>query len=328
MARSRTYWPAFLASLLVITQAQSSRAENPKSDAKTYSIEVPSKTKDPSSKSKHKEQETWRVYRLDSPDPNFGQWVADTIHEMIPKDKPGTVKYYAPGRILAVYHNPSVQAEVEAFLENLKEALPQGKEHLTGSIVKAQAPVPARFPISFVKATEQGTSPSSGLANQQPRHLVHVMVEGFEAKGDNVKLKSFTFRYEGEGIIDSNLAWLIKSLNEQNPGQETGKPALNTADLTRYIKDLLGAPPCRYLEHPPQYVPPSPAFPCPGPEARPNSEDVSKAAAATKAPDRQSPEESSPSTSTSAPAPKPEQAPAPKPANDGPPPTGRSAPIP
>jgi hypothetical protein len=248
MARSRTYWPAILAALFVITQAQSSWAENPKSGAKNYlSIELPSNTKVVPSKSKRNQQKTWHVYRLDGPDdrtdPNFGQWVADTVLEMIPKDKPGAVKYYAPGRILAVYHTTSVQAEVEAFLDNLKDVLPQGKEHPPSSIAKSQVPVPAKFPISLVRATEQGSSLNSGAAAQQPRHLFHIKVEGLEAKGDKVKLKSFTIRYEGEGIIDSNLAWLIKSLNEQSPdkSQETGKPALNTADLTRYIKDLLGA---------------------------------------------------------------------------------------
>src|SRR5947209_2599949 len=96
MARSRTYWPAILAALFVTTQAPSGWADNPKSGAKTYlSIELPSNTKVVPTKSKHNQQKSWHVYRLDSPDPNFGQWVADTILEMIPKDKPGTVKYYS-----------------------------------------------------------------------------------------------------------------------------------------------------------------------------------------------------------------------------------------
>jgi hypothetical protein len=197
-------------------------------------------------KSKGKSGPAWHIYRLSDlgDDPNLCQWLADVIAEAIPKD-PGTqVKYYAPSRILVIYHTGSVTAQVQAFLDDLKETLPQEKGrgigHVARSLQKTQAVVPAKFPSSLAKTI--ATVSDSGSPTEQPRHLFQIMIEGLDAKGEKVKLKSFTIRYEGEGIIDSNLAWLIKSLNQQSTDkdQETGKGSLNTADLTRYLKEILG----------------------------------------------------------------------------------------
>jgi hypothetical protein len=85
------------------------------------------------------------------------------------------------------------------------------------------------------------TASDSGAATQPPRHLFQIMLDGLEAKGDRVNVKNFTIRYEGEGIIDSNLAWLIKSLNEQatDKGEETRKVSVTAGDLNRCLQGIL-----------------------------------------------------------------------------------------
>ncbi len=238
MARSRIRWLAVLAAVLVVTQAQVGWAENPQKASKKP---AKSSRKSPSTNT---EPKTWHAYRLDNlgNDPNLCQWVADTIPEVIQRDmgSTGTFKYYAPARILVVYHTPAVQAQVEAFLENLKDALPQPKEHPPTSFAKTQLMLPAKFSGSVAKTVV--TASDSGAATQPPRHLFHIILEGLEAKGDRVNLKNFTIRYEGEGIIDSNLAWLIKSLNEQatDKGEETRKISITAEDLTRCLQGILG----------------------------------------------------------------------------------------
>src|SRR5262249_34751838 len=91
---------------------------------------------------------------------------------------------------------------------------------------------PARYalpgqPGSTGTPAESGPPRTFPAPTAQPKHLFHIILEGLEVKqGEDVpemKLKNFTLRYEGEGIIDSTVAKLIKALNKQ--GAPPASPA-------------------------------------------------------------------------------------------------------
>jgi hypothetical protein len=160
---------------------------------------------------------TSKIYSLSDlgDDPNLGKWIAETIPKVI---QPGTwtqdgtpegkdkcvLAYYAPAKILVVYHTPAVQTKVQAFLANLKESLPQEKEKPTGKSRKAMGSEHSVVPSNYeelgpVKAVEPAKLSKSSYPvpsrAQQPKHLFH-----------------FIIRYEGEGIIDDNVAGLLKEI--------------------------------------------------------------------------------------------------------------------
>src|SRR5207248_9263824 len=62
-------------------------------------------------------------------DPSLGEWAAGTIPAVVrpeswggtPAGKP-SISYHAPTRVLVVYHTAAAQAEVAAFLKDLKTA--------------------------------------------------------------------------------------------------------------------------------------------------------------------------------------------------------------
>jgi hypothetical protein len=86
-------------------------------------------------------------------------------------------------------------------------------------------PVPAIAQAAhIVPASNQpalpGTPAVPATAPEQkktPRHLFHIILEGLEAGAgedgeiNGYKLKNFTLRYEGEGLIDSNIVELFKN---------------------------------------------------------------------------------------------------------------------
>src|SRR5262245_55581982 len=89
-----------------------------------------------SSQPSHAQEPTCVSYSLVEvgDDYNLGQWIAETIPEVIePKSwdragASGVLRYYAPKKILVVYHTPEVQAKVAKFLDNMKHAVACGKE--------------------------------------------------------------------------------------------------------------------------------------------------------------------------------------------------------
>jgi hypothetical protein len=186
---------------------------------------------------------TCRIYSLGelSKDPSFGKWVAETIQEVI---QPGSwsqaggknvLRYNAPTGILVVYHSPAVQAQVEELLKNVKRSIAQGKEQTTwgnkNAVVVPAKYSPADSSRTYDSAASKTTAYPIPAQAQQPKHLFH-----------------FIIRYEGEGIIDSTVAGVLKQLygaeeetetptetktkkkkksDKQVPAGQTGAPALD-----------------------------------------------------------------------------------------------------
>jgi len=156
------------------------------------------------------------VYGLgDFGDEDFGAWIARTMTGVIQPSSwnevggSGVVSYYGPARMLVVYQTPAVHAQIDVFLKNVKKSLPPAKAPMTAqavqyptSVIQAQhvaasepgrAAAPAPAPTT---ATTPAAKPYPIPAPlQHPKHLFH-----------------FIIRYEGDGVIDANLASLAKSL--------------------------------------------------------------------------------------------------------------------
>jgi hypothetical protein len=133
-------------------------------------------------------------------DPGFAKWVVQTLQSVV---QPGTwgrdgctFSYYAPKKILVVCHCPAAHDEVNKFLCDMRLSLASGKEKSTRN--HAVSPAQYQEP-GLVKTTD--ATPSNNLGYpvpaqvKQPKHLFH-----------------FIIRYEGEGIIDSNVADLFKQV--------------------------------------------------------------------------------------------------------------------
>jgi hypothetical protein len=135
-------------------------------------------------------------------DASFGAWIAEMIPQVV---QPGTwntgdakskhvLSYYAPAKMLLVYHTPAVHAEIDDFLRGMKKSMPT---------TKATAKAPALFGLTQMKYTvaDSQAEPAPvalgypvAAPTQQPRHLFH-----------------FIIRYEGDGIIDRNVAEFAKA---------------------------------------------------------------------------------------------------------------------
>jgi len=137
-------------------------------------------------------------------DPNLCKWIAESIPHMI---SPGAwngqnICYYEPAKLLALHQPPEVHAQVEAFLANLRKSLPREKS----AVAKRDAHVvPAQFNPNAL--TPQGAASASQAypvpaALQTPKHLFH-----------------FIIRYEGEGIIDSNVTKFAQALAKASMGE-------------------------------------------------------------------------------------------------------------
>jgi hypothetical protein len=147
-------------------------------------------------------------------DPNLCQWVAETLPQVIEagtwasvgvegKGK-GVVSYYAPAKLMVVYHTPAVQTKVRAFLDDLKKSLPPEKAEVTSKLKKGAADdrgvvrsnyeVPGPAKAAGARSLPESSYPVPARA-PQPKHLFH-----------------FIIRYEGEGIIDDTVAGVLKEL--------------------------------------------------------------------------------------------------------------------
>jgi len=141
-------------------------------------------------------------------DADLCKWISDTIPTAIRPETwtstTGTLSYYAPGKILVIYHTAAVHAQVEEFLHGLKKALPADSARLP-----SPPAMPAVVPAQYVPANVPPPAMPSPLAQSNgypvpatahvPKHLFH-----------------FVIRYEGEGLIDSNVVKFAKSLAEVN----------------------------------------------------------------------------------------------------------------
>jgi hypothetical protein len=143
-------------------------------------------------------------------DPNLCKWIAETIPEMI---KPGSWKqngvklsFYAPSKILVVNHDASVHGQVDEFLQSLKKSLPQKAAKRDPQVLPAQFVVPDNTRLPGQVQTGPSSYPVPNMP-QAPKHLFH-----------------FIIRYEGEGIIDSNVVKFAKALSQSGPAIVNNAP--------------------------------------------------------------------------------------------------------
>jgi hypothetical protein len=252
MARSCFLGVTVLAVALLATQFQAAFSQTPASDM------------------------TCKVYPLSElgDDPNLCKWIADTIPEVI---QPGTwaqsdgtearrrISYYAPSKILVVYHNAAVHAKVDAFLRDLKKAMPQETTAVSSRPRSDHQVVPAQYTgPSLIQSSGAAAPPTSAYPvpaqTKQPKHLFH-----------------FIIRYEGEGLIDANVVKFTRALNAQDASRGSAapvtscpsapvtasppptvtpggsySPALTPSDSTRGVPEA--APPTGGLSAPPSEV--------------------------------------------------------------------------
>ena len=212
-------------------------------------------------------------------DSNLGAWIADTLPKMVRPETwtaaggPGALSYYAPGQVLVVRQTPAVQAEVTAFLDQLKRSLSldsgqtrtpaslDGPVRPASYVPNLQTPPSTAAPAQPARATAR-----SATGPAHPKHLFHIILEGLEMSAEegpqNMKLKNFTIRYEGEGLIDTNVAGMIKALAKQGGiGMTTQK---------WYPDNTMTLPAAKYLQHTPDYIPAAVPAPPPQPARDPS----------------------------------------------------------
>jgi hypothetical protein len=143
-------------------------------------------------------------------DADMGKWIADTIPEVI---EPGSwahdggqrqmLRYYAPKKILVVYHTAAVQAKVDAFLKDMKKTAAVRPAEPKRDVAQADYREPAP-PRAQDAVAESGVSYSVPPPVRPPKHLFHMII-----------------RYEGDGIIDDNV---VKMIQAQSGGASCGTP--------------------------------------------------------------------------------------------------------
>lgn len=139
-------------------------------------------------------------------DPTFGKWIAETIPQMIQpaswKSTDGKTKlsYYAPAKVLVINQTPAVHAQVDQFLQNLRKSLPQAKMARRDPLV-----VPAQLTVQDLQPPGPTPTKPSTSEGKKPKHLLHLVI-------------GLGLRYEGEGIIDSNVVKFANALSGKAPG--------------------------------------------------------------------------------------------------------------
>jgi hypothetical protein len=166
--------------------------------------------------------------------------------------------YYAPGRILVVCQTEDVHKEVGVFLAEMGRAAPvtRGKPAVPGRLAAPALAAAAGTPVQpaqhFVPAPPRLADPQDrdNRPAASPRHLFHIILEGLDVGGgESVKLKNFTLRYEGEGIIDSNIVNLLTGLHKA--GALSDLQSGMTLPGGTYLEKTPHAEPCPPLTPPP-----------------------------------------------------------------------------
>jgi hypothetical protein len=222
-----------------------------------------------------------KVYSLSDigDDAKLCQWIADTIPQMIQPDAwksadgKAKLSYFAPGKVLVISQTPAVHAHVDEFLQNMKKSLSQTKTAKRDpQVVQAQfAPAAGPMPPAYNHVGPQ-TPPA-------PKHLFHFIL-------------GVGMRYEGEGIIDSNVVKFAKAMNGPGTCVPNAAPInayssepmkrmeqlLTDSDSLRQVQDEFRKmwtgdqpsgvqPTTQWLRNPPQYVPPQATPPMPPADA-------------------------------------------------------------
>jgi hypothetical protein len=210
---------------------------------------------------------TCKVYSLADlgDDPALGKWIADTIPQMIQSgswtgaDGKSKLSYFAPGKVLVINQTAAVHGQVDDFLQSLKKTLPHAK------VAKRDPQVmPAQFTPPGVPQAGPMVTPSQAYPvpypPQTPKHLFH-----------------FIIRYEGDGVIDSNVVKFAKALGGEAAGafnQYSVNPtACGEATSNGVLVPTSGMtlPSPQYLRHAPEYYPPASTCPTPSAPVRNNS---------------------------------------------------------
>jgi hypothetical protein len=155
---------------------------------------------------------TCKVYSLGElgDDPKLCKWIADTIPDMIQptswKQTDAKISFYAPSKILVVSNTPAVHAQVDEFLQSLKKSVTQSRPTATPGLLPAQFAIPDTVRAGQGVQTGPGGYPVP-MTPQTPKHLFH-----------------FIIRYEGEGIVDSNVVSFAKALKDMNTESKSEAP--------------------------------------------------------------------------------------------------------
>jgi hypothetical protein len=168
-----------------------------------------------------------KVYSLSDlgDDPKICKWIAETIPEMIQpvswKQADVKISFYAPSKILVINNTPAVHAQVEEFLQSMRKSVTQHKA--MPGVMQAQF-TPDAAPRAFVPTGPSGYPvPTSA---QSPKHLFH-----------------FIIRYEGAGIIDSNVVKMIKAMKEEKAASSNESPKPVTPIEASYSPAPVGGMP-------------------------------------------------------------------------------------
>ena len=239
-----------------------------------YPLENVAQTPSKSTKPADASTPMTKVYSLSDlgDDPNLCKWIAETIPQMIQPGSWGdgeakkSLSYYGPGKVLVICHTPAVHAQVEEFIQGLKKALPARGAH-TSQVMPAQFQAPDGPRVGPVVSAAQAYP--IPYPPQSPKHLFH-----------------FIIRYEGEGIVDSNVVKFAQALKEAEksstsqsfripsvPGASFNAPSTPSNIDVRKMPpaDPLPSPPASPSFGPATYsVPPPPlptGLPTPNPSA-------------------------------------------------------------
>ena len=158
-------------------------------------------------------------------DPAFGAWIAEMIPQVV---QPGSwnkgdapnrrvLSYFAPGKMLLVYHTPAAHAEIDDLLRGMKKSVPTAKATAT------KAPGLFGLAQTGYSVPEMRTE-SAPAANgypvaapaHQPHHLFH-----------------FIIRYEGDGLIDRNVVEFTKAYAKENAAPTTAEVRTDTEGSLR-----------------------------------------------------------------------------------------------
>jgi hypothetical protein len=247
MERFRLGGLVVLSLVVFLANSQTGRSDDAKSTkVKPFLHEIPSfAMPEPATKNEF----TCHIYPLGDlgDDRNIGKWIADTIPQVI---QPGSwsqtggknvIRYYAPASILVVYHTPTTHAQVDAFLKNVKKSIQQKQTPTPNYLTKAPSfspkkneVMPAKYSptdsVSESKPNKSTNYPVPAQA-QQPKHLFH-----------------FIIRYEGEGIIDSTVAGVLKQLYGTEESEDE-QPAKKKKKKSSKAQEQTSAPAMDQLFH-------------------------------------------------------------------------------
>jgi hypothetical protein len=217
MPRSRYLGMMVLSVALVATHLRAARPDEPK----------------PAPPAGAKAESTCVIYPLSDlgHDASLAKWVAETIPNMIQPGSwsqaggTGKISYHAPSKVLVVYHTAAVHAQVEAFLKDLRRATPPA----------AAKPATGDGKVISAHYTDAGSSakPLDAAAQktmaypvppplQQPKHLFHLII-----------------RYEGDGIVDANVASVVKDIVTASKEGAADKPNADPAKGSSPLSHLL-----------------------------------------------------------------------------------------